>query len=73
MPVIIQIISPIPLHIHISRSLQIKHPVLPRIDMIAGKDPDRILPLPEHIRITIGTEAEVKAVRDSLARFVAAK
>ena len=29
--------------------------------------------LPEHIRITIGTEAEVKAVRDSLARFVAAK
>jgi len=29
--------------------------------------------LPEHLRITIGTEAEVKAVRDSLARFVAAK
>ncbi|TAJ27180.1 MAG: histidinol-phosphate transaminase [Reyranella sp.] len=29
--------------------------------------------LPEHLRITIGTETEVKAVRDSLARFVAAK
>ncbi len=29
--------------------------------------------LPEHLRITIGTEAEVKAVRESLARFVAAK
>jgi histidinol-phosphate aminotransferase len=27
--------------------------------------------LPEHLRITIGTEAEVKAVRDSLQRFVA--
>ena len=27
--------------------------------------------LPEHLRITIGTEAEVKAVRDSLARFAA--
>ena len=27
--------------------------------------------LPEHVRITIGTEAEVKAVRDSLQRFVA--
>lgn len=26
--------------------------------------------LPEYLRITIGTEAEVKAVRDSLARFV---
>ncbi len=29
--------------------------------------------LPEHLRITIGTEAEVKAVRDSLALFVANK
>ena len=29
--------------------------------------------LPEHIRITIGTEAEVKAVAASLAHFVAAK
>jgi histidinol-phosphate aminotransferase len=29
--------------------------------------------LPEHLRITIGTEAEVKAVQASLARFVAAK
>src|SRR5215471_4974693 len=29
--------------------------------------------LPEHIRITIGTEAEVKAVAASLARFVAAQ
>jgi histidinol-phosphate aminotransferase len=29
--------------------------------------------LPEHLRITIGTEAEVKAVRESLARFVAGK
>jgi histidinol-phosphate aminotransferase len=28
--------------------------------------------LPEHLRITIGTETEVKAVRDSLSRFVAA-
>jgi histidinol-phosphate aminotransferase len=28
--------------------------------------------LPEHLRITIGTEAEVKAVHESLARFVAA-
>ncbi|MCW5749157.1 MAG: histidinol-phosphate transaminase [Alphaproteobacteria bacterium] len=28
--------------------------------------------LGDHLRITIGTEAEVKAVRDSLARFVAA-
>jgi len=28
--------------------------------------------MPEHLRITIGTEAEVKAVRDSLQRFVAA-
>jgi histidinol-phosphate aminotransferase len=27
--------------------------------------------LPEHLRITIGTEDEVKAVRDSLARFAA--
>jgi histidinol-phosphate aminotransferase len=27
--------------------------------------------LPEHLRITIGTEAEVKAVRDSLAKFAA--
>src|SRR5205807_9982971 len=27
--------------------------------------------LPEHLRITIGTEAEMKAVRDSLARFAA--
>jgi histidinol-phosphate aminotransferase len=27
--------------------------------------------LPEHLRITIGTEAEVKAVQASLARFVA--
>ena len=27
--------------------------------------------LPDHVRITIGTEAEMKAVRDSLARFVA--
>src|SRR5260221_2190659 len=29
--------------------------------------------LPEHLRITIGTEAEMKAVRDSLARFVAVR
>jgi histidinol-phosphate aminotransferase len=29
--------------------------------------------LPEHLRITIGTEAEVKAVQESLARFVANK
>jgi histidinol-phosphate aminotransferase len=29
--------------------------------------------LPEHLRITIGTEAEVKAVQASLARFVAQK
>ena len=29
--------------------------------------------LPEHLRITIGTETEVKAVQESLARFVAAK
>ena len=28
--------------------------------------------LPEHLRITIGTESEVKAVQDSLSRFVAA-
>ena len=28
--------------------------------------------LPEHLRITIGTESEVKAVQASLARFVAA-
>ena len=28
--------------------------------------------LPEHLRITVGTEAEVKAVQASLARFVAA-
>ena len=28
--------------------------------------------LPEHLRITIGTEAEMKAVADSLGRFVAA-
>src|SRR5215471_14213890 len=27
--------------------------------------------LPEHLRITIGTEAEMKAVRESLSRFVA--
>jgi len=27
--------------------------------------------MPEHLRITIGTESEVKAVRDSLQRFVA--
>jgi len=39
--------------------------LIPR--MIAGYG------LPEHLRITIGTEAEVKAVRDSLARFVAGK
>ena len=39
--------------------------LIPR--MIAGYG------LPEHLRITIGTETEVKAVRDSLARFVAAK
>ena len=37
--------------------------LIPR--MIAGYG------LPEHLRITIGTEAEVKAVRASLARFVA--
>src|SRR3954465_2991415 len=37
--------------------------LIPR--MIAGYG------LPEHLRITIGTEAEVKAVRDSLQRFVA--
>ncbi|MCC8429805.1 histidinol-phosphate transaminase [Reyranella aquatilis] len=29
--------------------------------------------LPEHLRITVGTETEVKAVQASLARFVAAK
>ena len=29
--------------------------------------------LPEHLRITVGTEAEVKAVQASLARFVASK
>ena len=29
--------------------------------------------LPEHLRITVGTEPEVKAVQASLARFVAAK
>ncbi|MFN4016222.1 MAG: histidinol-phosphate transaminase [Reyranella sp.] len=29
--------------------------------------------LPEHLRITVGTEAEVKAAQASLARFVAAK
>jgi histidinol-phosphate aminotransferase len=29
--------------------------------------------LPDHLRITIGTESEMKAVRDSLARFVANK
>jgi histidinol-phosphate aminotransferase len=28
--------------------------------------------LPEFLRITVGTESEVKAVKDSLARFVAA-
>ncbi len=28
--------------------------------------------LPEHLRITIGTESEVKAVQASLGRFVAA-
>jgi len=28
--------------------------------------------LPEHLRITIGTESEVKAVQESLGRFVAA-
>ena len=39
--------------------------LIPR--MIAGYG------LPEHLRITIGTEAEVKAVRDSLQRFVAAQ
>jgi histidinol-phosphate aminotransferase len=39
--------------------------LIPR--MIAGYG------LPEHLRITIGTEAEVKAVRDSLQRFVAAR
>ena len=38
--------------------------LIPR--MIAGYG------LPEHLRITIGTETEVKAVRDSLAKFVAA-
>ena len=37
--------------------------LIPR--MIAGYG------LPEHLRITIGTEAEVKAVQASLARFVA--
>jgi histidinol-phosphate aminotransferase len=37
--------------------------LIPR--MIAGYG------LPEHLRITIGTEAEMTAVRDSLARFVA--
>jgi len=37
--------------------------LIPR--MIAGYG------LPEHLRITIGTETEMKAVRDSLARFVA--
>jgi histidinol-phosphate aminotransferase len=39
--------------------------LIPR--MIAGYG------LPEHLRITIGTEAEVKAVAASLQRFVAAK
>jgi len=39
--------------------------LIPR--MIAGYG------LPEHLRITIGTETEVKAVRDSLQRFVAAR
>jgi histidinol-phosphate aminotransferase len=29
--------------------------------------------LPDHLRITIGTESEMKAVRDSLAKFTAAK
>jgi histidinol-phosphate aminotransferase len=38
--------------------------LIPR--MIAGYG------LPEFLRITIGTESEVKSVRDSLARFVAA-
>ena len=38
--------------------------LIPR--MIAGYG------LPEHLRITIGTEAEVKAVQASLAKFVAA-
>ena len=28
--------------------------------------------LPEHLRITVGTESEVKAVQESLGRFVAA-
>jgi histidinol-phosphate aminotransferase len=42
-----------------------KDGLIPR--MIAGYG------LPEFLRITIGTEAEVKAVRDSLAKFVAAK
>ena len=28
--------------------------------------------LPDHLRITIGTESEVRAVKESLARFVAA-
>jgi histidinol-phosphate aminotransferase len=37
--------------------------LIPR--MIAGYG------LPEHLRITIGTEAEMQMVRDSLARFVA--
>jgi histidinol-phosphate aminotransferase len=37
--------------------------LIPR--MIAGYG------MPEHLRITIGTEAEVKAVRESLSRFVA--
>ena len=41
-----------------------KYGLIPR--MVAGYG------LPEHLRITIGTETEVKAVRDSLARFVAA-
>ena len=29
--------------------------------------------LPDHLRITIGTESEMKAVRESLAQFTAAK
>ena len=39
--------------------------LIPR--MIAGYG------MPEHLRITIGTETEVKAVRDLLQRFVAAQ
>jgi histidinol-phosphate aminotransferase len=42
-----------------------KDGLIPR--MVAGYG------LPEFLRITIGTEAEVKLVRDSLAKFVAAK